>query len=210
MSQESPSITYFIATTGRPSLENTVRSLYGQFGWGIDKIKIFVDGPQPKNLDFMGVVSEMYNDRDPGSLEIVHLDENLGFWGHGIRNKYQTTFATDYVHNMDDDDAYVDGHIPLIRNKLSQNFGKVLICKFKSSGNRVVWQNKIVKFGEIGTPSGLIPNRPEVFGEWGYEYGGDFKFYSEVQNHIGKENIVFTDLLIVNTRPHDTTWNTPY
>lgn len=197
MSIKNPSITYLIASTGRETLKDTLRSLYGQFGFGFDKIKLFFDARCDKGIEFFKEEFDLYGD----SLEYEIIPENLGFWGHGIRNKYQTTCDTDYIHHMDDDDIYCEGCIPKVRSHLKQNYGKVVIFKFRSHGGRIVWNKPQILDANVGTPSGFIFNRPEIMGTWGLHYGGDFSFYNEVQEKIGKENLIFIDLLIVKTRP---------
>lgn len=197
MSILTPSITYLIASTGRETLKDTLRSLHGQFMKGVDKIKIYFDGRCDKGADFFQEEWDLFGD----DLHYEILPETLGYWGHGIRNKYQTACITDYIHHMDDDDIYCEGCIPRARGALVNHYGKILICKFRTLGNAVIWSRKNLAFGQIGTPSGFIFNRPEIMGTWGLGYGGDYNFYKEVQDKIGKENIVFYDLLIVKTRP---------
>lgn len=199
MSIRNPSITYLIASTGRETLKDTLRSLYGQFNFQIDKVKVYFDAKCYMGLDFFKEEFDMFGE----NLTYTLLTENLGYWGHGIRNEYQTKCDTDYIHHMDDDDIYCEGVIPKIRFHLKENYGKVVIFKFRSHDGRIVWSKPRVADADIGTPSGFIFNRSEIMGTWGYHYGGDFGFYSQVQEKIGKENLVFVDLLIVKTRPKD-------
>lgn len=195
MSIRNPSITYFIASTGRETLKDTLRSLHGQFGFGLDKIRLYFDGET--NIDPFSEEFEMFGK----DISVLASSDKLGYWGHGIRNKYQDWCSTDYIHHMDDDDIYSEGCIPTIRSELQSNYGKVLICKFRTLGGRVIWNKKDILFGEVGTPSGFIFNRHEIFGTWGYGYGGDFQFYKDVQDKIGKENLVFSETVVVKTRP---------
>jgi hypothetical protein len=198
MSIRNPSITFFITTIGHKTLKNTLRSLYGQLNHGIDKVEVFFDGP-----NFVEVGPEYFQpeqDLYGNDLSMTVLPENLGFWGHGIRNKFQKTFTTDYIHNSDDDDEFCPGSFHQVRRDLKDNYGKVLIYKIKADGGNI-WMDKNIRFGNIGTPSGLIFNRPEIFGEWGSFYGGDYQFYEQVQNNIGKENIIFKDTFIYITKP---------
>lgn len=196
MSIHNPSIGYLITSVGRDTLKDTLRSLYGQFAHGLDRIYLYFDGRCELGIDHFSEEFEMYGN----DIQWKLLPENLGYWGHGIRNTYQTECETDYVHNMDDDDIYVEGTIPIARSAIQKAYGKVLICKFRNGGT-VIWRKQKISFGDIGTPSGFIPNRREVFGTWGYGYGGDYDFYTSLQERIGKENLVFNGTLIVKTRP---------
>ena len=199
MSIRNPSITYLITSIGKPTLKDTLRSLHGQFASGLDKVHLYFDGPCTNDSSQFQEEIDMYG----SDIQVVTLETNLGYWGHGIRNKYQTMCPTDYVHNMDDDDIYVNSCIPNVRNELRTSYGKVVICKFRTLGSRIIWSKPKLIFGEVGTPSGFIFNRPEVFGTWGLQYGGDFQFYEQIQDNIGKENLVFKDILVVKTRPEE-------
>lgn len=198
MSIRNPSITYLITTVGEETLQQTLRSLYGQFGFGLDKVLLVFDGKMINHFTKFDDEVKMYGD----SIEVAILDKNLGFWGHGIRNKYQHTCDTDYIHHMDSDDVYSPDVIKKVRQDLRENYGKLVIYKFRSDNNRVVWETPKLAFAQVGTPSGLIPNRKEIFGNWGYFYGGDFQFYQQVAENIGNENIVFKPDIIVKTKPH--------
>lgn len=202
MSRDNPSITFFIATLGRSTLLNTLHSLFGQFGFGVDCIKVFVDGPPQVDMTIFNDISTMYNDISPGSLEFIYLPENLGYWGHAIRNKYQCEFNTDYIHHADDDDIYSPHIIPQVRSDLKSNYSKLVMYKFKNSGGGIIGNKKKIIHGDVGTPSGLIPNNPKIMGEWGLFHGGDFAFYENTQRKIGKSGIVYIDRLIYICRPH--------
>jgi hypothetical protein len=170
--------------------------LQGQFRYGLDKVRLYFDGEPTIPVEYFKEELSMFN------IDIFWaVSPKLGYWGHGIRNTYQTDCTTDYIHHMDDDDIYSEGVIPGIRQELKANYGKVLICKFRTLGDTVIWKNPSIQFGQVGTPSGFIFNRPEIFGFWGYEYGGDFNFYKEVEEKIGKENLVFNPTVVVKTRP---------
>jgi len=199
MSIRNPSITYLIASTGRETLKDTLRSLHGQFAFGLDKVNLYFDGKCEKGLEFFKEELDMFGE----DISYKVLDETLGYWGHGVRNKYQYECSTDYIHHMDDDDIYCEGCIPHVRSILKENYGKVIIFKFRTHGGRIVWSSKAIQSAEVGTPSGFIFNRPEIMGTWNFHYGGDYSFYEEVKEKIGMENLVFHELLIVKTRPKD-------
>lgn len=199
MSIENPSITFFIATIGRRTLKNCIRSLYGQFNHGVDRIEVFFDGPNFYDADpaYFKPEQDLY-----GEDLIMHvLPENLGYWGHAIRNAYQNTFHTDYIHNCDDDDYYPEAALLRVRSDIQQHYGKLLMYKFRNSDG-IQWHVKNIQHGNVGTPTGMIPNRPEIMGEWGYGNGGDYVFYLTTQDKIGKNNIVWIDHIIYKIRPH--------
>jgi hypothetical protein len=199
MSIVRPSITFFIATTGRSTMRNTLRSLYGQFDHGVDKIEVFFDGPNFTDAgpEYFQPEKDLY-----GEDLIFHvLPENLGCYGHCIRNKYQGSFHTDYIHHCDDDDSYYENIIPSVKTDLRNNFGKLLIYKFRNVDG-IRWNKPVIQHGNIGTPSGMIPNYPELMGWWGEWHGGDANFYETMRDKIGNDNIIFKDLVIYRVRPH--------
>lgn len=203
MSQENPSITFFLCTIGRRCAKTMLQSILKQYGKGIDKVEMFFDGP-----NFQEVGPEYFQEEIEAFGEdlVIHvLPENLGCWGHSIRNAYQKTFTTDYVWNIDDDDYIPDGVVPRIREDLKANFGKMLMYKFRNSDG-IRWRNPIIEHGNVGTPSGLIPNRPEVFGHWGEWAGGDAHFYATTEGNIGRSNIIWIDFVTYKIRPEVWGW----
>lgn len=198
MNKDNPSIGFLIASIGQKTLTNTVRSLYGQFAHGHDKIYLYFDGRCDAGFDYFKAEYALYGE----DMIVTMLPKNLGYWGHGIRNEYQDLCTTDYIHHSDDDDMYADGVVPSIRNDLIEHYGKMIIYRFRHPSGAILWQTPIITGGQIGTPSGLIPNRPEIFGHWKEAYGGDASFYEETQQKIGKENIIFKDRIIYLTKPH--------
>jgi hypothetical protein len=191
------SICFLIASVGRPSLKNSLRSLYGQFAHGIDKIIVFFDGKCEAGLDYFKEEQELYGN----DLEMTLLPKNLGYWGHGIRNRYMDYLPCDYIHHYDDDDAFYPDMLPGIRQDIKDNFGKIIVYKFKNWNNDIIWKTPEIRGGQVGTSSGFLPNRPEIFGKFGYEYGGDATFWYETQDKIGKDNIVFKPTVILECRP---------
>jgi len=203
MSRENPSITFFIATIGRKMMANIIRSLYGQFQHGHDKIEVFFDGPnfQECGPEYFKAEQDLYGE----DLRMHVLPENLGCYGHSIRNVYQRSFHTDYIHHADDDDQYIEGCMPQVRTDLIENYGKLSIYKFMNSDG-IRWRIPKLEHGNVGTPSGMIPNRPEIMGWWGEWAGGDAYFYETTRDKIGAHNIIFKDTLIYKIRPHVYGW----
>lgn len=203
MSIANPSITYLITTIGEPTLKNTLRSLYGQFNWEVDQIKILFDGKG--NPDDFNEEYELYQSKRVDCLEVDYLPVNSGFWGHKIRNSFQFECDTDYIHHMDSDDEYFPAILHKVRDDMKGNYGKVLIYKVHADGGIVPFENKLVQ-NCICTPSGFIPNRKEIFGEFGLYYGGDYQYYKQIEDKIGKENFVYFPNLLVKTKVYQRGW----
>src|SRR4030042_4283642 len=122
MNKDNPSIGYLIASIGHSTLTNTLRSLYGQFGHGHDKIYLYFDGKCDAGFNYFQSEYDLYG----SDMIVTMLPENLGCYGHGIRNTYQDKCTTDYIHHMDDDDMYVGNVVPGIRNDLRTFYGKMI------------------------------------------------------------------------------------
>jgi hypothetical protein len=131
MSAVDPNICFFIASIGQKSLKNTLRSLYGQFGYGKDKVYLYFDGRCDAGVKYFQEEYDLYG----SDLIVTMLPGNLGHWGHGIRNKFLSQLPCDYIHNMDDDDAYYPDVIPSVKQDIINNYGKLLIYKFKNWNN---------------------------------------------------------------------------
>jgi hypothetical protein len=199
MSEINPSITFFIATIGKKTLTMVLRSLYGQFNHRVDKIEVFFDGPnfQEVGPEYFKSEQDLYGE----DLRMTVLPQNLGCWGHSIRNTYQKTFSTDYIHHADDDDYYVEGALHSVREDLRNHFGKLILYQFRNSDG-IRWKDRTIEHGNLGTPNGMIPNRPEIMGTWGEWAGGDAHFYATTADKIGHGNIVWMPTVIYAIRPH--------
>jgi hypothetical protein len=68
-----------------------------------------------------------------------------------------------------------------------------------------MWRNRLLEFGNVGTPMFLVPNRPGGLGEWKdhmpglAEPGGDFTFISGCVDKMGGP--VWRDEIICTVRP---------
>jgi hypothetical protein len=191
MSQDNPSISFLIATIGRPSLKATLASLIPQIVIGHDHIYCVFDGI----CQNISLVDEINNLGD--SLKLILHPENLGNYGHGLRNFYQGRLEGDYIHHMDDDDLYLPDTIPQVRNEIKANLGKIIICKFYGLDGLVVGRERLISMGQIGTPSGFLPNEPSKFATWPLWYGGDSEFYEKTCKNF---RYVFTDILLIKTQ----------
>lgn len=194
MSRDNPSISFLIATIGRPTLKNTLASLKDQIIVGHDRIYCIFDGI------CQGISLKAEADALGDSLKFILHPENLGHCGHGLRNIYQTRLEGDYIHNMDDDDVYLPDTISQVRDHLKNNFGKMVITQFYGLDNRIVGDKHLIGMGQVGTPSGFLPNVPEKFPNWPIQYGGDADFYMEISKHL---EYVFVDLILIKTFRYD-------
>jgi len=177
-----------IATAGRSSLQRMLDSILPQLT-EIDHLTIVFDGVQPTDI----------NVETKGHVHIHSEPVNLGFWGHGIRNKYAPLLEkTDFVMHADDDDAYTPDAFSVLRSGCLDN-DTLYIVKMKHPNGRIIPARDHVVHGDIGTPCGIFPYELNKKATWGEYYGGDGSFYQEILNHT--VNIGFIDNVIYNIRP---------
>jgi len=110
---DNPTFHILIATGGRPSLKNMLDSLKTELLKG-DAVTIVFDGPSAKSK------SGFKNSWLIGHLAKINSIEQtpaLGYWGHGVRTKYQSilTPRTTFIMHADDDDLYIKGSFDKLR-----------------------------------------------------------------------------------------------
>lgn len=187
-----PSISVVLTTIGRFELHFMLESLQGQLNEN-DNLYIFIDGKECSE-EAKRIISKY---KFKCNLYIHVENEKLGNFGHSLRNKYQKELKGDYILHADDDDIYLKNSFEKIR-KYCIYKDKIVFFRFIRDFNKkiFVWKEPILKFKNIGTPCGLIPNVPENFGFWEYRRGGDFDFYNSC-----KFEYVFVDEFIYCVKP---------
>jgi hypothetical protein len=186
------SFTLLLTTIGNDELINMLKSLTNQLDLN-DNLFICVDGIEYGNK-FYNIFNKIKDQFKCNIIIKIHY-KNLGFWGHGLRNLYQSKLPGDFIWNIDDDDIILPNAVNIIKefciNKkyiyffpIMYNFKKIL--KFR------------IQQDNIGTPSAIIPNIKSHFGKWEYAYGGDFDFYWNTIKYIGIKNIRSYDKPIYN------------
>jgi len=130
----------------------------------------------------------------PCTAQVIFEEKNLGHWGHGIRNKYAHILEGDFVMHCDDDDIYLPHTIEKIR-KICLDPTKLYIFKTNYHG-RIWWRRPVIRFLNIATPCGVIPNAYNGLGNWKPRRGGDADFYKDVSKRIKPQDTIFVDLII--------------
>ena len=189
-----PTFHILIASAGNPLLKSMLDSLKTELLAG-DAITIVFDGSDAMSK------STYTDDWLVGLKCVVKTFEEepaLGFWGHGIRNKYQGILEprTTFIMNADDDDIYISGSFDKLRRKCVDP-DTLYIAKLTYANNR----NKIIpseakKFslGNISTQNGIIPFDMASSGEWKPIYGGDYDYYKALEDT--NPPIIFLDDII--------------
>jgi len=185
-----------IATIGRPSLQRMLDSLSSQL-LPCDHLTVVFDGQgwDGQTFDTGKFVCQVH---------MIHQTPNLGHWGHVIRNKYAKRLEkTDFVMHADDDDYYAEGTFDYLREACTDT-SCLYIAHVRHNEHYSKINSEKIKYGDIGTPSGIIPYELNTKGFWRATLGGDGYFYEE----IGKlARVEFLDRVIYHIR--DTPQDTP-
>jgi hypothetical protein len=128
------------------------------------------------------------------SVNLVTQDPQLGSWGHGIRNLYQSklTPQTKFLMNADDDDTYMADAFEKLRS-LCVDKDTLYVAKMKRPHD-IIPAKPSIEDGNIGTPCGIIPFKSAGMAEWGSKYGGDGEYYTQLKAHV--KEVVFLDEVI--------------
>jgi hypothetical protein len=192
-----PTFHILIATAGRQELKNMLDSLKPELTER-DAITIVFDGNDSKGKSTLN--DEWLKDHK-ASIKIIEQDPRLGFWGHGIRNEYQTKLLpkTTFVMHADDDDTYIPGSFDKLR-KTCNDPDILYLTQLTADDGKVIFPHKDsgITLGGIGTPNGVIPFDKAGNAIWDHKHGGDYYYYNMLKDHV--KDIVYTNLLIYKVR----------
>ena len=181
-----------IATVGRPTLQNMLDSLSPQLKFD-DCLTIVFDGHSaiPSEFDLSKFKCKVNRHCEPTAL---------GYWGHGVRNKYASLIEKrDFVMHGDDDDVYVADAFKVIQN-LCIDQDTLYVFKMIEEHRTIFPKTHKIKENNIGTPLGVIPYNLNMKGIWLNRFGGDGAFYEQIVQHTNK--IIFSDIVIYIIKPH--------
>lgn len=193
------SVSVFITTLGRPTLTDMLNSLVDELH-DVDYLYIGIDGRE--HFDKVNNILQPFYSRFKCTIIPLYLQYNLGSWGHKLINQFKDTLKGDYIMFADDDDIYIKGSFEKIRRVMNIiNKDRVALFKFYNNyaTKDVVWKDPVLRVGNVGKVSGLIPNVPDKLGELGYHYEGDFEFYKNC-----KIPHIFCDEIIYCVKPRQT------
>lgn len=167
-------ITFVVASIGRPSLRAALDSI--------------ACGPG----DEIVVVGSMGAVTDP-RVRFVPCEPGRD-WGHTERNVAAPHIRTRYFANLDDDDRYAPTARVLMADAIAQAPDRPVLFRMMYPNGYTLWDEPVLKFGNVGTPMMLIPNIRERLGAWGSYNGGDFGFLS-TSGWAAEEYVWRTDII---------------
>ena len=160
-----------VATLGKKTLENLIESLINELNEN-DCLTIVFDNNTKREIKNI--------DKLKSKVVIFNESKKLGYWGHGIRNKYSKIIEKrDFIMHADDDDTYFKGVFNKLRKECVEK-NVVYISKIIKDGYIIPKKGKKIELGNISTQCGIIPYEHNKKGSWAYYYGGDAKFYVDL------------------------------
>jgi len=168
-------ITFIVPTVGRPSLARTLSSIECRPG------------------DEVIVVGNVGEAREDGFVRYIPCPPG-GDWGHSERNFATPLARCRYVAHIDDDDAYAPGARDAMADAIGRTPDRPVIFRMRFPNGITLWQEPVVRCGNLGTPCFLIPNRPEMLGTWQPFVGGDCAFLESskwaAEDYVWREEVI--------------------
>lgn len=158
-----------VPTVNRDTLDATLRSVAAQRLSGDELVVVGADPAVAARVA-------------PYGGRFVQVAEPGYDWGGTEKAAGMRAATGDYVAFMDDDDAYADGARQAIERAAEKHPGQPLMFRMQYRHDQaILWRNKRIAEGNVGSPMLVAPNRPEMLGTWGRRYGNDFDFISSMR-----------------------------
>ncbi len=135
--------------------------------------------------------------------EVIVIENHDGDHGYSARERGAAIATGTHLAFLDDDDIYTDGAIQLMRDAACD---RPVIFRMDHHRHGILWREKQLRFGNVGTPMFLVPNDPDKLGRWIphmpelKEPGGDFSFITGCVAAMGEP--VWRDEITCMVRPH--------
>jgi len=195
VTRKLPRLSIIIPTCGRHRLVKALNSLVQHGARPTDEVIVVGDGSQPVAQK---IVSEF-----PKTLSILYFEHGPTRMVGAAQRNFAITKATGtHLAFIDDDDEYVDGGINEIRMAITGHPRKVLIFKEQSKVKRhiwgVVWKDRKVEMGNVGTQGVIVPNVAGKIGHWPNRICSDYHFIRATLNLYPERDgaVIWVDRII--------------
>lgn len=181
----TPRFSIIVPTTGRDTLAAALQSL----------------ADQPLGPDDEVIVV------GPGSSVAAHFGYRFiacpssGDWGSGERMIGIAAATGTHLVFLDDDDVYLPGAFASMRAVVAAHPGRPVMFKMINVDGRTLWRDKVVRFGNHGTPQFVTPNVPGQIGQWGTSYAGDTEFVIDTLTKYPPDALVWDETVTYQCRP---------
>lgn len=152
-------ISFIVPTLGRPSLVAALKSIVLDPG-----DEIIVVGTIPPGITSVDR-RPTYIVRKPG-----------GDWGARERTLGMAFATKQYVAFLDDDDTYAPDAREAMREGLAVAQGRPAIFRMRYPSGRELWNEAVLKMGNVGTPMMVVPNDSAKLGRWSSRRECDYDF----------------------------------
>lgn len=188
-------LSIIIPTCGRESLLATLESAAATGARRTDDLIVVGDGPQPRSRTICEAFRKILPIRyfEFGPTRMSGASQRTFAMGHAVGS---------HLLFIDDDDTYTPGAIDVIRGAAEDHPERVLVFKEESRTPRhqwgVVWKEKRIELGNVGTQGVVVPNIPGRLGTWPQNNCSDYYFArSTVDLTPGKDDaVVWVDHIV--------------
>lgn len=157
-------ISFIVPTVGRESLRATLRSIEM---WPGDETLV------------VGKVDEQIHVTNDVTWRFIPCA--LGHdWGHSERNFATPLAHGRYLAHIDDDDVYAQGTRARMQDAIERTPDRPVLFRMRYPNGITLWQEPVLRCGNVGTPMILIPNVPEKLGQFKPFIGGDCAYLEEM------------------------------
>ena len=128
-------------------------------------------------------------------------------WGHSQRNFAMPLAKGDYLMTIDDDDRFSSKGLATIRKAVAEEPGRPLLFRLIHDKG-IIWEDRAVRCGNVGTQMIVTPNTPGRLGVWGNRYEGDFDFIVSTLAAYPKDALVWREeILALRGVAKNPAWN---
>lgn len=152
-----PSIAIITPTLGRTTLPRTLESCWWQLGPD-DEWLVVGDGPQPAARALV----ERLGDSRARYLEVR---QPRSAYGNAQRNLAMHAARAGWFLFLDDDDELLPGALDAVRQRLQQPLPLMFRMDYRP-GRRFLWEQPVLREGNVGGGMFVIPNLPGRWAEW--------------------------------------------
>ena len=130
----------------------------------------------------------------------LEYDAGLHAWGHPQINYGITQAKGDYLVFIDDDDTFAHDAFQNIRKAVQEAPGRPHMFRFVSGRCGTLWKEQTIQQACVGGHEFVVPNRPELLGEWSDRYEGDYDFIVSTLEKWPKDSLVWREEIISYAR----------
>ena len=134
---------------------------------------------------------------EQGDEILVYCDKSAK-WGNSSRDRMMEQASGTHLLFIDDDDAYADGALELVRKAVAEWPEHIHVFRMRSPRDNDPWNGQEVKPGNLATPMLVWPN-VGPFPPWAADDSGvsDFRFIEQSIRNLKRELIWHEEVLAI-------------